>query len=106
MPSPAPVAPTLFTTAGLPPARRVEPWEGHNRSALIALDVHAARPLDASSPIASRETGTVETMADVAARCGFTSATYFSRAFCFHFGIRASDVRRGYPQAPEIHDMT
>jgi AraC-like DNA-binding protein len=48
MPSPARVAPTVFTTAGLPPARRVELWEGHNRSALIALDVHAARPLDAT----------------------------------------------------------
>jgi AraC-like DNA-binding protein len=35
-----------------------------------------------------------ETVADVAARCGFTSAAYFSHAFRQHFGVRASDVRR------------
>ena len=34
------------------------------------------------------------TVADVAARCGFTSVTYFSHAFRSHFGERASDVRR------------
>jgi AraC-like DNA-binding protein len=34
-----------------------------------------------------------ETVADVAARCGFTSAAYFSHAFRRHFGVRASDVR-------------
>lgn len=33
-------------------------------------------------------------VAEVAARCGFTSATYFSRAFRGHFGRRASQVRR------------
>jgi AraC-like DNA-binding protein len=33
------------------------------------------------------------TVADVAARCGFTSATYFSHAFAEHFGQRASEVR-------------
>ena len=32
-------------------------------------------------------------VADVAARCGFTSAAYFSHAFRQHFGVRASDVR-------------
>jgi AraC-like DNA-binding protein len=35
-----------------------------------------------------------ETVADVAARCGFTSAAYFSHAFGRHFGQRASDLRR------------
>jgi AraC-like DNA-binding protein len=39
---------------------------------------------------AGREDGTV---ADIAARCGFTSATYFSHAFHQHFGHRASDIR-------------
>ncbi len=34
------------------------------------------------------------TVADVAARCGFTSATYFSHAFRARFGLRAGDVRR------------
>jgi AraC-like DNA-binding protein len=34
-----------------------------------------------------------ETVADAAARCGFTSAAYFSHVFRQHFGVRASDVR-------------
>jgi AraC-like DNA-binding protein len=34
------------------------------------------------------------TVADVAALCGFTSATYFSHAFFQHFSYRASDLRR------------
>jgi AraC-like DNA-binding protein len=34
-----------------------------------------------------------ETVTDIAARCGFTSITYFSHAFRQHFGHRASDVR-------------
>lgn len=34
------------------------------------------------------------TVAEVAARCGFVSATYFSRAFHEHFGQHASEVRR------------
>ena len=37
--------------------------------------------------------GTAPTVADVAASCGFTSATYFSHAFRQHFGLRASDLR-------------
>jgi AraC-like DNA-binding protein len=32
-------------------------------------------------------------VADVAARCGFTSATYFSHVFRGHFGVRASELR-------------
>jgi AraC-like DNA-binding protein len=34
------------------------------------------------------------TVADVAARCGFASASYFSHAFRAHFGLRAGDLRR------------
>ena len=34
-----------------------------------------------------------ETVAEIAARCGFTSVTYFSHAFREHFGHRASDIR-------------
>jgi AraC-like DNA-binding protein len=34
------------------------------------------------------------TVAEVAARCGFTSANYFSHAFRQHFGFRASELRR------------
>jgi transcriptional regulator GlxA family with amidase domain len=36
-------------------------------------------------------------VADIAARCGFTSAAYFSHAFHQHFGHRASDIRRAAP---------
>jgi AraC-like DNA-binding protein len=40
-----------------------------------------------------------ETVAEIAARCGFTSVTYFSHAFREHFGHRASDIRgQGYRQ--------
>lgn len=38
--------------------------------------------------------GAEESVADVAFRCGFTSATYFSHMFREHFGMRAGDVRR------------
>ena len=38
-----------------------------------------------------------ETVADIAARCGFTSAAYFSHAFRRQFGHRASDLRREAP---------
>ena len=34
-----------------------------------------------------------ETVADIAARCGFTSVTYISHAFRQYFGHRASDIR-------------
>ncbi|SNT49623.1 AraC-type DNA-binding protein [Asanoa hainanensis] len=34
------------------------------------------------------------TVADVASRCGFGSAAYFSQAFRAHFGMRATDLRR------------
>jgi len=37
---------------------------------------------------------TAETVADVAAQCGFTSATYFSHVFRQRFGLRASELRR------------
>jgi len=40
-------------------------------------------------------TDAAQTVADVAALCGFTSATYFSHAFRNHFGHRAGDLRRG-----------
>jgi AraC-like DNA-binding protein len=71
-------APTVFSTAGLPPARRVELWESHNAAALIGLDVHAPGPLEATElnvqlPQArlARVSGsahTVERSADVIAR--------------------------------------
>jgi AraC-like DNA-binding protein len=44
----ADLVPRVFSTAGLPAARRVELWESHNASALIGLDVRAASPLEAA----------------------------------------------------------
>jgi AraC-like DNA-binding protein len=38
----------LFSTAGVPAARRVELWEAHNATALIGLNVHATAPLRAA----------------------------------------------------------
>src|SRR6201996_7626530 len=38
----------IFSTAGLPAARRIELWESHNAAALIGLDVHASGELDAT----------------------------------------------------------
>jgi AraC-like DNA-binding protein len=45
---PGNLAPTVFTTVGLPDARRVELWEEHNSTALIGLEVHAPAPLQAT----------------------------------------------------------
>lgn len=41
-------AATVFSTAGLPAARRVELWERHNADALIGLAVRSPRPLEAT----------------------------------------------------------
>lgn len=38
----------VFSTAGLPAARRIELWEGHNATALIGLSCHSAIPLEAT----------------------------------------------------------
>jgi AraC-like DNA-binding protein len=46
--APAALERKVFTTAGLPAARRIERWESHNATALIGLDVRAAGPLDAA----------------------------------------------------------
>jgi AraC-like DNA-binding protein len=74
-----------------------------SRRLQLAYSILAAPPSD--PPSARREaaenqtttvdTGTTETVADIAARCGFTSANYFSHMFRQHFGLRASDLRRG-----------
>jgi AraC-like DNA-binding protein len=41
-------SPGVFSTAGLPPQRRIELWEGHNTAALIGLNCHTAAPLEAT----------------------------------------------------------
>jgi AraC-like DNA-binding protein len=38
----------VFSTAGLPAARRTELWEGHNAAALIGLNCHSTIPLEAT----------------------------------------------------------
>jgi AraC-like DNA-binding protein len=38
----------VFSTAGLPAARRIELWEGHNAAALIGLNCHSTVPLEAT----------------------------------------------------------
>jgi AraC-like DNA-binding protein len=38
----------VFSTAGVPAARRVELWEAHNAVALVGLNVHATAPLRAT----------------------------------------------------------
>jgi AraC-like DNA-binding protein len=38
----------VFSTAGLPAARRIELWEGHNAAALIGLRCHSTIPLEAT----------------------------------------------------------
>jgi AraC-like DNA-binding protein len=53
------------------------------------------RPEAAENPTRAADAATAETVADIAARCGFTSASYFSHKFRQHFGLRASDLRRG-----------
>jgi AraC-like DNA-binding protein len=56
----------------------------------------ATSPSDRASAAAGSASGAgaAPTVAEVAARCGFTSATYFSHAFRQHFGHRASDLHR------------
>jgi AraC-like DNA-binding protein len=53
-----------------------------------------SRRLDLAYSMLSSSAGSqnAETVADIAARCGFTSATYFSHTFRQHFGHRASDI--------------
>jgi AraC-like DNA-binding protein len=53
---------------------------------VLARRLEMARALLGSTPQA--------TIAEIAARCGFGSAAYFSQAFRAHFGVRAADVRR------------
>jgi AraC-like DNA-binding protein len=45
---PADLAPAVFSTVGLPDARRVELWEMHNTAVLVGLTVHAGTPLEAT----------------------------------------------------------
>lgn len=59
---------------------------------ILSRRLHLAHAL-LSSPAVPTRTDT-ERVADMAARCGFTSVTYFSHTFRAHFGQRASDVRR------------
>jgi len=52
------------------------------------------RRLEAARRLLAKPAATSITIAEVAHRCGFTSAAHFSHAFATHYGERASDVRR------------
>jgi AraC-like DNA-binding protein len=62
---------------------------------VLARRLRLARSLLVPDKPALGEPVPGETVADVAARCGFSSAAYFSHAFRQHFGVRASELRRG-----------
>lgn len=53
-----------------------------------------SRRLQLAYTLLSVGQATTPTVADIAARCGFTSVTYFSHVFRRHFGHRATDIRR------------
>jgi AraC-like DNA-binding protein len=53
-----------------------------------------SRRLQLACTLLSGSQATTPTVADISARCGFTSVTYFSHAFRQHFGHRATEVRR------------
>ena len=55
------------------------------------------REAGSATPPAPHRASGPQPVADIAARCGFTSAAYFSHAFHQHFGHRASDLRRAAP---------
>ena len=69
---------------------------------ILSRRLDLAHSIVSSGPTADRASGRSETITEIAARCGFTSATYFSHAFRARFGRRASDVRRE-AQAPLPH---
>jgi len=54
------------------------------------------RRLDRAYALLAGDMATDAPVAEIAARCGFTSPAYFSHAFAEHFGVRASDVRAGF----------
>lgn len=64
----------------------------------LGHSILAARPVVGETVVGETVVGEpahAETVADVAARCGFSSAAYFSHAFRLYFGVRASELRRG-----------
>ena len=69
---------------------------------ILSRRLDLAHSIVSSGPTADRASARSETITEIAARCGFTSATYFSHAFRARFGRRASDVRRE-AQAPLPH---
>jgi AraC-like DNA-binding protein len=85
--APAELTPGIFSTSGLPTARRIELWESHNAAALIGLAVRAPDSLDAAElnvqlPRArlARVTGSahsVERTRDLILRCPADSVVVF-----------------------------
>ena len=60
------------------------------------------RRLHLAYTLLSADQATPGTVADIAARCGFTSVTYFSHVFRQHFGQRATEVRRSAQERPSL----
>src|ERR1700722_6432047 len=85
--APAELTPAVFSTSGLPAARRVELWESHTAAAPIGPSVRAPDPLDAAElnvqlPRArlARVTGSahaVERTRDLITRCPAESVVVF-----------------------------
>jgi AraC-like DNA-binding protein len=85
--APAERTPGVFSTSGLPAARRVELWESHNAAALIGLSVRASDSLDAAElnvqltrARLARVTGSahsVERTRDLIQRCPADSVVVF-----------------------------
>jgi AraC-like DNA-binding protein len=65
----------------------------------LAYSILSAASRDRASADAGSGPGATaaRTVAEIAAACGFTSATYFSHAFRQHFGHRASDLHADAP---------
>jgi AraC-like DNA-binding protein len=61
-----------------------------------------SRRLQLAHAMLAGPAGASRTVADVASRCGFTSATYFSHVFREHFGQRAGEVRRQAQVSQEL----
>jgi len=89
-------APQVAAAAGLSERQLSRLFAGEGTS--VPRHILTRRLQLAYSILAAKPAVAAESVADIAARCGFTSVTYFSHAFRQHFGLRATDVRRDAPR--------
>src|SRR5580693_8269319 len=108
----------LDLIAVLAGGRAVAPATAHRAAARSYIEEHLTNPglgaadvtsiprhilsrrLHLAYTLLSAGQATPGTVADIAARCGFTSVTYFSHVFRQHFGHRATEVRRSAQERP------